>query len=421
MGAGLGRRAANPPDVAAPLRSQVVVRPRPRVATMERAPRRGARVPAVGSLLLAAGAVAAIVAGTLGHAPERAIGARATPPAHHARAAVDPWAGAGPRVLFPFAPTPAQRVPDTRDALPAFWADGRPCAVGCRPVGAIDGWPLRPFHAAHALRAGLNERRPANFHVGIDIQARDGAPVYALQPGVARILQSAGVDSRVQVGSYIYWHVAIRVREGELVTPYGTVLGTVLPGAGHLHLSEVAPDGEFLNPLRPGGRVLAPWHDTLRPVVGRARIEPDGTALVSAFDPQSTHVHTTYDTPVLAPAAVAYAVFDARGARVVPLQWALRGSHHLPTYAIPVVYAPDAHSPGWACFARAHRCVPDWTYRLAGGLAPGLSAWSLSPGRYRLAVYAWDWAGNTAARDVWFRRTPGGTPSATRSPGDRTR
>jgi hypothetical protein len=319
------------------------------------------------------------------------------------------FAAGGSQSLFPFRPSPAQRVPNAGDALPPYASDGRPCAVGCRPRGAIDGWPLRPFHSAHALRAGLNELRTSGFHIGIDIQAADGARVYAMQPGRASIIQSTGVDSRVRVGNFIYWHIRPAVRDGERVTPYRTVVGRVNRTAGHLHLSEVTDDATYLNPLRPGGRVLAPWQDTVPPVIGPPQIASDGTSLVSVFDPQSARQRTTYDTPVLAPAALAYALFDRSGRRLSSLQWAIRGSHLLPNYAVGLVYAPGAHSPGWSCFAHGRRCVPDWTYRLAGGLAPPLTGIVLEPGVYRLSVYAWDWAGNTAARDVWFGRGLDGT------------
>jgi len=268
---------------------------------------------------------------------------------------------------------------------------------------------LRPFHREHPLRAGLNELRNSGFHVGIDIQAADGSRVYAIQPGRAKVLQATGVDSRVRVGNYVYWHVRPAVWDGERVVPYRTVVGRVNRTAGHLHLSEVSDAGAYLDPLRPGGRVLAPWRDADPPVIGPPQLASDGTAVVSAFDPQSTREHTTYDTPVLAPAALAYAVYDRAGRRIGPLEWVVRGSQLLPNSVAGLVYAPGAHSPGWSCFSHGRRCVPDWTYRLAGGLAPALTAVALHPGVYRLSVYAWDWAGNTAARDVWFGRGLDGT------------
>jgi hypothetical protein len=174
----------------------------------------------------------------------------------------------------------------------------------------------------------------------------------------------------------------------------------------------MGPD-DYINPLRPGGRVLSPYSDTLAPVVGRPAIARDGRVVVSAYDPQSFRMRTTtYETPVLAPIALAYRVFSRGGRRVTPLEWSLRGSHHLPNSLTPLVFAPRAHSAGWSCFATRLRCVPDWTYRLAGGLAPSLSSLGLRPGRYRLTVYAWDAVGNVTALDSWFARSAAGFTSS---------
>jgi hypothetical protein len=236
------------------------------------------------------------------------------------------------------------------------------------------------------------------MHHGIDIQARDGSAVYAIQPGYARFVQTSGPDTRIQVGNFIYWHIAPTVRDGQWVRPQRTRLGTVMRHYGHLHLSELAADGRYLNPLRPGGRVLAPWSDSADPVIGQAHVRADGRVWLSVFDRQSFEVHTSYDTPVLAPAAVAYRLYRADGEPVTGLEWALRGSQNLPFSAVSHVYADGAHEPGFSCFARRTVCRPVWRYRLAGGLAPALPG-GLADGRYRLTVYASDWAGNRVARD----------------------
>ena len=295
---------------------------------------------------------------------------------------------------WPFGRSPTQRGARPEDRLPAFWADGLPCSVGCRAHGARAGWPLRPFHRQHPLRAGLNERRAANMHVGVDIQARDGQRVYAVQSGIARVSGVGTVDERVQIGAFLYWHVHHRVRDGQFVRAYRTVVGHVLETAGHLHLSEVA-GGRFLNPLRAGGRVLAPWVDTEAPVIGAPLRRSGGRVDVRVFDPQSFRAEIRYRTPVLAPAALAYRARDARGRDLSGLRFALRGSQHLPDAARFVIYAADARSPGWTCFRVRIVCRPNWDYRLAGGLAP-----ALPPGSRLLSIYAWDWAGNVAVRDV---------------------
>jgi hypothetical protein len=315
-------------------------------------------------------------------------------------AIVTPRGGAPRPQTYPFAVSPDQRRV-ARNTMPTFWSDGRACSVGCRPGGAGNGWPLRPFRRPHALRAGLNELRPSNFHLGIDIQARDFQRVYAMQAGTAHIIKSSGIDERVQVGRYIYWHVGIRVGEGQQVHVHQLV-GKVKRGFGHLHLSEVDSSDRYLNPLRPGGRVLKPWSDHLPPVLGAPRFKRGGRVVIEAFDPQSFEAKTTYWTPVLAPAALAYRLSTDGGHRIGPLHFALRGSQHLPDGLRHQVYARGAHKATFTCFRLRVICVPTWRYVLAGGLAPAVSRGSLGPGSYRLTAFAWDWAGNISARDLDF-------------------
>jgi murein DD-endopeptidase MepM/ murein hydrolase activator NlpD len=324
-----------------------------------------------------------------------------------------------PPANWPFAPPDGLRR--GVHGLPAFWSDGSTCATGCRPRGARSGWPLRPFHRRHPLRAGLNELRSSSFHHGIDIQCDDGQEVYAIQSGHAHIVERSGSEERVQVGSYVYWHVNIGVREGQSVRAYRTVLGTTKNGFGHLHLSELGPGSRYLNPLRPGGRVHRPWSDAAPPVLARPRFLRDGRVLVEAFDPQSYTVRTTYRTPVLAPAALAYRVLDAGGHGVTRLHWALRGSQNLDWSAHRLVYASDTRAPTFWCWIRNPNCRPRWDYVLAGGLGPSLPKLGLRSGRYKLAVYAWDWAGNVSSIRAGFRARGGSAPRARRAPEGRPR
>jgi hypothetical protein len=323
-----------------------------------------------------------------------------------------------PPANWPFAPPDSLRR--GVHGLPAFWSDGSTCAIGCRPGGARSGWPLKPFHKRHPLRAGLNELRSSSFHHGIDIQCDDGQRVYAVQSGRAHIVESSGSEERVQVGSYVYWHVNLRVHEGQSVHAYRTVLGTTKSGFGHLHLSELGPGSRYLNPLRPGGRVLKPWSDGAPPVLARPRFLHDGRVLIEAFDPQTFTVRTTYRTPVLAPAAVAYRVLDREGHGVTRLHWALRGSQDLDWSVHGRVYASDTRAPDFWCWIRNPDCRPRWDYVLAGGLAPSLPELGLGSGRYRLAAYAWDWAGNvsTIRAGFWVNRrsTRRAERAATRRP-----
>jgi hypothetical protein len=254
---------------------------------------------------------------------------------------------------------------------------------------------VKPFHAQHALRSGLNEWRPANMHIGIDIQAKFDSPVYAIQAGTARIGGRGTSDIHVGVGNYEYWHIDPAIGEGAHVRR-GQVVGHIIFAARHLHLSEVR-GGAYLNPLRPGGRVLKPWSDHEPPIIG-APHRDGGVVYDEVFDPQSFRLTLGYRTPVLAPAAVAWRARDSSGSALTPLQFAYRGSQHYPSSAKYAIYGPGTHapdnpavnSPGWLCFDRAFVCVPKWNYRLPGvpSDASGIS------------IYAWDWDGNKSVLDA---------------------
>ncbi len=160
--------------------------------------------------------------------------------------------------VWPFSISALQRPTTPADRLPAYWADGLPCSAGCTAPGAIPGWPLKPFHEQHAIRAGINELRPANFHVAVDIEARNFQPVYAIQSGYATIRYPGTGDVNVDVGNFYYWHIKPTVSNGEFVTAYKTVIGRVLFGFYHM----AAIGGEHLRlPQSPAaGRQPHPVH-----------------------------------------------------------------------------------------------------------------------------------------------------------------
>lgn len=220
------------------------------------------------------------------------------------------------------------------------------------------------------------------------------------------MLARYGPNARVQVGNYIYWHINPKVSTGEPVTAFRTVLGTVMAGYGHMAFSEIAAGGQYLNPLRPGG-VLRPYVDHAAPVIGAPSVSSGGQVVASAYDPQTFVRKTTYLTPVLAPAALAYRLYDSHGVPVTSLEWSFRGTQMLQFAQRSLIYAPGAQAPGYACFASRTVCIPHWIYRVADGLAPPLPT-ALAPGRYRLTIYAWDWADNTTALDTTLTLTSRG-------------
>ena len=303
--------------------------------------------------------------------------------------------------VWQFDLSPLQRPTTPADALPPYWADGSPCAVGCAPPGLVPGWPLKPFHEEHVVRAGINEVRPANLHVAVDIQANNFQAVYPIYSGRAYPAATGSYgDYNVRVGPYIYWHVVPRIRSGQWVTAYKTVLGQVENGFGHIAFSQ-GSTARTLNPLRPGGG-LVPYTDTEPPVIGVPQIYDDGRVVVRAFDPQSFIHKLSYLTPVLAPSSLAWRLYSSKGRALTGLEWAMRGSQNYPPGDAPIIYAPGASNPGFDCFYRKLICIPNWIYNLAGGLTGPLPFSRMTRGRYKLTIYAWDWKGNTSALDYWF-------------------
>jgi len=302
--------------------------------------------------------------------------------------------------VWQFDLSPLQRATTPADHLPPFWAGGY-CTVGCLARGTIPGWPLKPFHQQHAIRAGIDELRPANFHVAVDIEANDLQRVYTIQSGYASVAQSGYGDTKVTVGDYTYWHITPTVSSGQYVVAYKTEVGAVENGFGHLAFSE-GPDDGYVDPLRPGGP-LRPYTDSEAPVIGAPEIFSDGEVIDHAFDPQSFIHKTSYLTPVLAPAALAWRLYDSRGKAITGLEWGLNSSGYISPSLKPVIFAPGASNPGFECFYTQLICIPNWVYNLARGLTEPLPFASMTPGRYRLTIYAWDFAGNTSALDYWFR------------------
>lgn len=110
------------------------------------------------------------------------------------------------------------------------------------------------------------------------------------------------------------------MEEGASVEPYTTVVVTAMRSAGHLHPSELNARGRYFNSGCPGGRVIDPWVDTAAPVIGEAALESEGRVLVPTFDPQSFTRKTTYETPALGLAALAWRLRDENEAAVGSLE-----------------------------------------------------------------------------------------------------
>src|SRR5919204_1275723 len=160
------------------------------------------------------------------------------------------------------------------------------------PAASAYPWPVKPSNAQHAVRGNFDDPRalrgyvddtwdnPLSFHSGIDIQAPDGTPVYAVAPGQVTFPFREAVAVATPAATFFaplvfgYWHVVPAVRPLQHVAR-GQLIGFVRPDAGHVHVSEKRY-GVYVNPLRRGG--IAPYRDTVPPVIDGLVFYRCGTA-----------------------------------------------------------------------------------------------------------------------------------------------
>ena len=118
-------------------------------------------------------------------------------------------------------------------------------------------YPVKPFTAEHPVRGNFGDPRTVfkapptpegaatgagsfQFHFGVDISAPDGAAVYPVVSGTVDEVHAdwIGVSSDGNRG-FQYWHIHPLVSVGDHVTAYKTVLGHIVRGAMHVHLTEL--------------------------------------------------------------------------------------------------------------------------------------------------------------------------------------
>lgn len=148
-------------------------------------------------------------------------------------------------------------------------------------LSAQYGWPVTPFDASHWITGTFCEYRdtaPApHFHNGVDIPKPDGSPVYAVADGYVTGLSRTGSNAYVRVGNFAYVHIqpSPNLSIGSHVVAHQTVLGTILPGQGHVHFIDGTYDHE-INPLRPDGG-LTPYGDPWPPHIDYVAFYADGS------------------------------------------------------------------------------------------------------------------------------------------------
>jgi hypothetical protein len=289
-------------------------------------------------------------------------------------------------------------------------------------------WPVKPFHKPHPIRGAFDDPRfhlgvegaLSAFHFGVDIVARDGAPVYAVAPGFVRRHGNADlIVHRPNGRAFGYWHVRPVVHNGQHVRLH-QLLGHVLPGWGHVHFAE-SFRGAYRNPLRKGA--LTPFRDRTKPTVASIRLlTPAGADVSPAHVTGQVDVEAdVYDTPPIKP-PVPWQV-----ARLTPaLIWwkLLRGSQALTDWNLVADFS----------FALMPNDLYNWlyapgTYQNKGfrpgnyvfWIAHGLDTAYLPDGSYRIEVLAEDTRWNLGLASLDFTVANGAPPlAATYAPGTET-
>ena len=270
-------------------------------------------------------------------------------------------------------------------------------------------WPVKPFAEQHPVRGFFEDPRRdmdveglrrQSFHSGVDVAARDGTPVYAIEAGRVSLRRSAVVVSGPGGHVFGYWHVVPAVERGTLVVRHQLV-GHVDNRKRHVHLSE-SINGAYVNPLRPGG--LAPYVDDTRPQITDVSLLTTAGAPVDITGVRGVVdvVVDCYDTPPLA------APWPWSRSRVAPalLRWRLFGPTRAPTpwrtaidfrrVLLPrllfnLVYAPKTHE---------NRASRPGNYRFY--VARGLDTATLTPVLYHLQILAADTRRNRAIARLPF-------------------
>ncbi len=311
------------------------------------------------------------------------------------------------------------RVAPERSAVLA-----EPSACAPWPSPTSYPWPLKPFHRQHPIRGYFGDPRTvwaeerskqlaaplehSSFHNGVDIVAADGAAIYPVVSGFVYFPRPWRRGQEVIVRSpgrrsFQYWHLRPAVTEGQYVLAQRTVLGRVLPGFHHVHLSELDEE-RIQNPLAPGH--LFPYRDRTAPRV-RALLVRDrqGKPLDPArpLSGELSLLAEASDRPAPAPPGI------WRGATVVPaaVGWTLRrqgGQVVVPRIVIDdfrltlppnqdfsEVYAPGTRQ-NFPLVERRHRSAYGrYLFQLTPWL---LDTRTLGNGVYWITLSAWDTCGN---------------------------
>ena len=232
------------------------------------------------------------------------------------------------------------------------------CALALLAPAAASayGWPIKPFYQEHPIRGYFNDPRlsgpETGFHFGVDISAPDGTPVYAIEPGRARVRGRAmAVSVFPKRGGHLlsYWHVVPAVATNQRVRRH-QLIGHVAPGAEHVHLAEYK-DGTYVNPLRLGG--LAPYIDDTVPQIPSltfysfgSPIQPETVSGVvdittEAFDTSPIPIPFPWNQAIVTPSLIRWRI--VQGQRTIR---AWETAVDFRTFVLPINLFSFVYAPG---------------------------------------------------------------------------
>jgi len=293
------------------------------------------------------------------------------------------------------------------------------------------GWPVKPFDKQHPVRGSFGDPRTVfsgpptrrtlmsgagqfSFHTGVDISAPDGTAVYPVVSGTVSNTDPEWVYIDCGGGrAFKYWHVKPSVSRGQHVEADSTVLGHIISGTHHVHLTELR-NGHEVNPLAAGH--LAPYGDTTVPVVSSIAFRTSVTGddlmpemlsgrieiVASAYDLPTMGVTGAWHDMPMTPALVEWRIERATGGKVlVPTRTGYDVRDHLPApNAFWTVYARGTHQ-NMSVFGKHYSYMQPGDYRFR--LAPsGFDTRALPNGVYTIVVTATDIRGNHSSLEQRF-------------------
>ncbi len=149
-------------------------------------------------------------------------------------------------------------------------------------------WPVTPLNSSQGINGNFSEFRNTlssdHFHNAVDIGEPDNEPCYPIFDGEVFTIGNSGSNSYVRVATQIngkwkhftYLHIDPNpsISVGDQVQKGVTILGTIYPGMGHVHLGErelvsnKSSSGAYINNIRNNGG-LTPYNDPYPPVIDR--------------------------------------------------------------------------------------------------------------------------------------------------------